>query len=319
MKKNGNGKSFRILDLYTRMMKGEILDKKEEAHKYGVDEKSIQRDIEEIKNYFSEQRNEQGQSYHVVYDREKKGYRIEQDNESCLSKSEVLAICKILLESRAFKKVEMEKVLKKIIRFNAPVTSQESINKLIKDELYHYVELRHGMVLTDKIWEIGQAIFLRKYIEIEYTRPKDKALVSRKLKPAAIMFSEYYFYLTAFIENEDVRNNFENPKDPFPTIYRMDRIKSLKVLNEKYTEVYKTRFDQGEFRKRIQFMYGGALKKVTFNYSGYDVDVVLDRLPTAKIVSVSDGIYEIEAEIFGTGIDMWIRSQGEFISKFRYL
>ena len=58
-------------------------------------------------------------------------------------------------------------------------------------------------------------------------------------------------------------------------------------------------------------MYGGELKKVKFEYSGTDVDAVLDRLPTAQIIKEEDGVYTITAEVFGKGIDMWLKSQGE--------
>ena len=44
-----------------------------------------------------------------------------------------------------------------------------------------------------------------------------------------------------------------------------------------------------------------------------DVDAVLDRLPTASIIDKDDEGYIIKAEVFGKGIDMWIRSQGEYI------
>ena len=79
------------------------------------------------------------------------------------------------------------------------------------------------------MWEIGQAIQLSKYIEIDYLRLKDKAIVKRKVKPVAIMFSEFYFYLTAFIDDEEVQKDFDVLNDSFPTIYRIDRIKKLKV------------------------------------------------------------------------------------------
>jgi hypothetical protein len=60
-------------------------------------------------------------------------------------------------------------------------------------------------------------------------------------------------------------------------------------------------------------MYGGKLQKVKFKYSGSDIDAVLDRLPTAKILSEEDGVYTVSAEVFGKGIDMWLRSQGEAV------
>ena len=50
-----------------------------------------------------------------------------------------------------------------------------------------------------------------------------------------------------------------------------------------------------------------------FTYSGPSVEAVLDRLPTAEIVSERDGVYEIRAEVFGKGIEMWLKSQGDFV------
>ena len=142
-------------------------------------------------------------------------------------------------------------------------------------------------------------------------RLKDKKYVIRKVEPVAILFSEFYFYMAAFIEDEKTKADFDVMDDSYPTIYRIDRIKKLKVLDEKYNIPYKNRFEEGEFRKRIQFMYGGKLRKIKFEYSGLSVEAVLDRLPTAKILSERDGVYTISAEVFGDGIDMWLRSQGE--------
>lgn len=49
---------------------------------------------------------------------------------------------------------------------------------------------------------------------------------SRRLQPVGLLFSEFYFYLTAFIEGIDRAEHFENADDPFPTIYRVDRIEN---------------------------------------------------------------------------------------------
>lgn len=58
-------------------------------------------------------------------------------------------------------------------------------------------------------------------------------------------------------------------------------------------------------------MYGGKLQRLRFKYKGYAVESVLDRLPTAKIETEENGVYTISAEVFGKGIDMWLRSQGD--------
>ena len=306
-------KIARILGIYTKLMNGGIVNKAEEARQYGVNERSIQRDIDDIREYFENETADIGFINSVIYDRSAKGYRLEQLYKTRLSNSEILAVCKILLDSRAFTKKEMLLLLDKLVECCVPQTNQKAVMDLISNEEFHYVEPRHHTVFIDKLWTLGQAIRASQYIEIDYMRTKDKKIVRRKLKPVAILFSEYYFYLTAFIDDKEVQENFDVLNDAFPTIYRLDRIKKLKLLDEKFHIPYSSRFEEGEFRKRIQFMYGGKLQKVKFEYSGTDVDAVLDRLPTSRIIKEEDGKYVIEAEVFGKGIEMWLRSQEEVV------
>ena len=69
-------------------------------------------------------------------------------------------------------------------------------------------------------------------------------------------------------------------------------------------------------RRRIQFMYGGELKKIRFLYTGPSLEAVLDRLPTARVLREVPGGYEVEAEVFsGNGLDMWLRSQGDWVQR----
>ena len=95
------------------------------------------------------------------------------------------------------------------------------------------------------------------------------------------------------------------------TMSRIDRIEDMQVTGEHFKIPYADRFEEGEFRKRVQFMYGGRLRKVKFEYCGESIEAVLDRLPTAEILSEEDGKYVEQAEVFGKGIDMGLRSQGE--------
>lgn len=313
MDESKGDKILRVLQIYTKLTEGCVINKTEEAVKYGVNERSIQRDIDDIRNFLDEDSERTGIINTVVYDRCVNGYRLETLYKLRLTNSEILAICKILLDSRAFKKSQMAEMLDKLITCCVPRSNQKLVKDLIRNEEFHYVEPRHKSEFIDRMWDIGQAIREARYIEIDYYRTKDKAIVYRKLQPVAIMFSEYYFYLTAFIEDNEVRKDFDVINDSFPTIYRIDRIKSLKVLDERFHTPYNDRFEEGEFRKRVQFMYGGKLHKVKFIYKGTDVDAVLDRLPTAQIIDEINGIYTISAEVFGKGIDMWLRSQGEYI------
>ena len=306
-------RSDRLLGIYTRLINGGIVNKTEEAAKYNVDERSIQRDIDSIRNFLANDVDESGVINSIIYDRVKKGFRLEHIYKIKLTNSEILAVCKILLESRSLTKDEMIPMLDKLISSCVPYENQKIVKDLIRNEEFHYVEPRHRTKFLDNMWTLGQAIRDCHYIEIDYTRTKDKKTVQRKLKPVAIMFSEYYFYLTAFIDDEKVKKDFDVINDSSPTIYRIDRIKNVQVLDERFHIPYSSRFEEGEFRKRVQFMMGGELQKVKFVYKGLDVDAVLDRLPTAQILDQDDRGFIIQAEVFGKGIDMWLRSQGDIV------
>ena len=300
-------KSARLLAVYARLLSGEALNRIALAGEYGVTVRSVQRDIESLRCFLAEQHLSQD----VIYDRRERAYRLVNSVPRGLSNSEILAVCKILLESRSMRRDEMMPILDKLIDCCVPEESKRAVTELIANEKHHYVEPHHGKHILDGLWEIGQAVKHRQVMEITYERMKEPRLVSRRVQPVGIMFSEYYFYLTAFLED---RTDFENPDDLFPTIYRLDRIRDFRVLNEHFSVPYRGRFEEGEFRKRVQFMYGGKLQTVQFVYTGPSIESVLDRLPTAEVLEEHDGAYTVQAEVFGKGIEMWLRSQGDNIA-----
>ena len=118
------------------------------------------------------------------------------------------------------------------------------------------------------------------------------------------MFSEYYFYLIAW---------FANDSKDFPAIFRVDRITNIKNLKQKFNIPYRNRFSDGEFRKRVQFMYAGELKHIKFEFNGPSVEAILDRIPTAEIIKSDGSKHTIKAECYGDGVLMWLRTQGDYV------
>ena len=298
---SAEAKSARLLNLYARFTSGQTLNKQALASEYGVTTRSIQRDMESLRCFLMET----GLPQEIVYDRGHGGYRMVSRVPSGLTNSEILAVCKILLESRSMRRDEMLPILDKLVDCAVPPEQRQAVKLLIGNEKLHYIEPHHGKSILNGLWEIGQAVKEQRVIEIEYERMKEP-------KPVGIMFSESYFYLTAFLENKD---NFENPDDLFPTIYRLDRIRSFEVLDEHFHVPYAGRIEEGEFRKRVQFMYGGKLERIKFRYTGPSLEAVLDRLPTAKVISEDADGWTLSAEVFGKGVEMWLRSQGDYIKE----
>lgn len=311
--KSGPVKADRILRIYLELSKGAVLEKKKLARQFHVTERSVQRDLSALRCFLAEEN--MGQD--IVYDRKKGGYCLRSITPCCLSNSEILAVCKILLESRSMRKEEMLPILDKLIDCCVPEQNKKLVQSLIANEKHHYLEPHHGKRILEGLWEIGQAVKHHQVMEIRYERLKEPKLVTRRIEPVGILFSEYYFYLTAFLQDVDRSTEFELADDLFPTIYRIDRIRSFQVLEESFQVPYKDRFEEGEFRKRIQFMYGGRLEHIRFRYTGPSLEAVLDRLPTAKVVEQDEDGYVIEAEVFGKGMEMWLRSQGSHVSMIR--
>ena len=145
-------KSERLLQIYSKLANGEILKKKELAQHFHVTERSIQRDIEALRCFFAEE----GLLQNVVYDKSTRGYRMENPALQTLENSEILAVCKILLERRSMVKEEMFPILDKLIWACTPLDRLNQVKDLISNERFHYVEPQHGRKFIESLWETAR-------------------------------------------------------------------------------------------------------------------------------------------------------------------
>lgn len=313
-----SSKNNRILDLYTRLTEGRIINKTEEAQRFGVDERSIQRDIDDIRAFLAEKQSDKATDSRMIdYDRRQKGFVMTGGEGSAMSNSEILAVSKILLASRAFTKKEISDILKKLVDGCVPLRNMRLVSELLSNEKFHYVELHHKSHIQDKLWELGTDIQEQNLLEITYMKGEHtEEVVERLIEPMAVLFSEYYFYLNAFIVERDKGGAWVHKYD-YPATFRIDRIRSYQRTGERFRVAYANRFEEGEFRKRIQFMYAGELMRIQLRFYGRNPEPVLDRLPTAQIIEQDEETCTISAEVYGRGILMWLLSQGNRIEVLR--
>lgn len=292
-------RGLRMLDIFERLNRGELLNKQDMVRYYGVGGKTIQRDIEDIRSYLADRRDVHV-SATIEYDRGAKGYRLTRFEREWLTNQETLALCKILLESRALEKTELRGLIEKLLTQASP-SDRAIAEDIIRSEYAAYVPLRHGKKLLESLWKISLAIHRHKEISFFYTR-KDGMSHRRKVKPLSIMFSEYYFYVIAIYEDADEGEVYRT--------FRIDRLADLKETGKTFRIPHNAKFHDGEFRKRVQYMYDGKMQTIRFNYFDSSIEHVLDRLPTAKAKKVADGVYDVTAEVSGKGILIWLLSQG---------
>lgn len=293
-------KKNRLLELFYRAVKGENLSVKGLAEEYGVSPKSISRDISEIKNFLSDSRELVGNT-EMKYAANSKTYYLEFEN--FLLSKELVALIEVMLGSRAFSKTDMLGIVAKLKSFTTH-RDRSVLNELISKELYHYIEVGHDCKsVIDNVWQLTRCINERIEISVEYYKAS-RNLVNRRLRPIAIMFSEYYYYLIAYHADKD---------DWKPLYFRVDRIVEIVEHRERFKVPKEHDFDEGALRNKIQFMFPGEYRKIKFAYDGSSVQAVLDKLPMAKIVDVDGQRKIIEAETYGVGINMFLLSQGSMI------
>lgn len=291
-------KAFRLLNMYERLNQGEALCKERLADDFGISLKTVQRDIDDLRAYLSEMHITERDAS-IRYDRSRNCYFMVRLEREWLTNEEAVALCKILLESRAFRKDELSGLIEKLILQISPADRRVA-EQIIRSEFYNYIPLRHNQKLLSPIWALSMCITRLAVIEFSYIR-QDGKRKKKRVKPVSILFSEFYFYLIAYAADDSV---------DYPIVFRIDRMSGIRETGEKFEIPYKDRFNESEFRKRVQFMYAGALKTVRFDYSGV-LEAILDRLPTARILGCRNGVYTISAETYGDGIYMWLRSQGD--------
>lgn len=296
-----NTKQYRVLEIFFRALRGEDISVQKLATEYNVSTKSVSRSISDLKAFLADNRELVGNT-ELEYSHKDKCYRLFMDE--FLSSKELFALVEVMIGARAFSRDELLILVDKLKRFTTG-EDKTKLAELIRKELYHYPEVKHDCEsVQDRLWQIISCITEKKEISIEYYR-MDRKWVTHRLRPASVMFTDYYFYLIAFMSEG---------KTDKPYYFRLDRIKNVTEHRKKFEANDIPGFDEGELRKRSLFMWPGELRTIRFEFSGPSVQAVLDKLPTAKIIErLSGNKYLIEAEVYGDGIKMWLLSQGAWV------
>lgn len=294
-------KSNRMLEVFFRALRGEPISTKKLALEYDVSTKSISRDINGIQMFLAEHR-ELMQNAELNYSYKDKAYTLNSDE--FLKNQELFALVKVLLGCRCFSKEEILSLIAKLKRFTT-TQNKQVLERVIRKEIYHYHEVKSDCrSVIEQLWKLISCMEEKQLITITYYK-MNREEVKRKIKPTSIMFSEYYFYLIAYLADDDTYE---------PRYFRVDRITAITEHREHYQLERIHDFDEGDLREKNQFMFPGKTMKIRFSFSGLSLQAILDRLPTAKVVEKNGNTSIIEAEVnHGRGIIMYLLSQGAWV------
>lgn len=287
-----SGSATRQLTIYQTLLTGAPVTKKDLVERFDVDERSIQRDISNIRNFIAEENLE----LELEYRRSTKAYQLVGKTQT-FGKAHVLALIKILLASRAFNKDETEQLIELLLARLEP-GEQRELNWIIKNEQSNYLPLTSATELLKPLWDFSLYIVRSQAVDITYTKQRGEK-VTRTIVPKAIIFSDYYFYVVSY-----------NPKYDNDLFYRLDRIKEWHPSDEKIKVEHKDRYEDGKLRKKIQYMTPGDQKKIRFEFTGI-LEAALDRFPMSKVIENDGKKALLEVETIDQGAKMWLLSQGK--------
>lgn len=288
---SGTDKVTRILDLYTRLHLGEEINKSAFSIEHNINERSTDRDIEDIRIFLSET-----YSYRELnYDKNKKVYYLTNCSKNSLSSVEVVTLLKILINSRALRIDEMSGMVNSILSL-VSFYDKDKIKKLISTEIENYVPPKHNKAILKMQWDLNESIAKMQKVKLKYKK-MNGSLVERIVLPLSVIVSEYYFYLIAYIDGKEYK---------YPAFFRLDRIYSFIVLDEYYSKDLLSKYNVGEMRKFIKFMHGGDLIEVKLKVKEKDLNMILDQLPNAEIIENKKDFIVIKANVFKDGFIKWL-------------
>ncbi len=129
MGRDSEDKAGRILSIYTRLKQGKVIYKQEESIRYGVAERTIQRDIVDMQCFLQEHASMFGEIQEIIYEKTLADYLLQTKKKTKLDEKDLLTVAKILLESRALTKQELYPIIHKLIH----LCSNEADMKLLRE------------------------------------------------------------------------------------------------------------------------------------------------------------------------------------------
>lgn len=285
----------RVLTLFCRLLNRERLNMRNIANEFGKTERSVARDFRTIRDVLSELH----ESEKLVFDRNDESYYLCRSANPGCNCMDAMAFLKVLCGSRAFCQDEMHRLVD-VLRSSFPELNGREFYMAVKDELNGYVEPLHHKSLVKLHWDLTVCVMNRNKLRIAYCR-HDGRQVERDVLPVQIVFSEFYFYLVAFLYGETY---------DYPAFFRLDRIERFEVLGKARRTEKQANFHFGEMRPSVQFMYAGRLTDITFRCKTYAMEAVLDRMADYRVVRETADTMLVTAKAFDEGFLRWALMQG---------
>ena len=291
--KNGNILYIlNVLKKYTdeehMLSAAEIQEKIKEIYDVDIDTRTIRRNINLLKiklEYDISTREENG-----------KGYYINRNPDTDFEPGEIRAI----IDNFSYANYIVPSIAKEIIKKCKNMQNVYENKKLVNYKIYANDSKTENMEVIKNIEDISDAIVNLNKIKFEYWKYKmmdklEKVIVSKPVvTPFAIIYNKQEFYMIGVKEGQD---KFYN--------YRIDRIKNLKILNEKRT-IKKTQREIQEFAESNVEMFGGEKEEIEAVCSMFLLDTVFEQFgKNITIIKKDEDSFRLVVDANRLGFKFW--------------
>ncbi len=206
-------KITRILILYSMLAKGNKVYKSIFSMEHEINERSFDRDIEDIRLFLSEiySPNE------LVFDKAENAYYITGQTRSEIDSGEAYVLAKTLLGSKALRKDEAEGIVESLI---GVVSNKEAriLKSKLSNDVISYDGGKHDKAILKFIRDLSNCIFENKYIKMKY-HISEQNVQEIEVYPKDIQCENSQFVLYA-----------SKTKADNPTKYLIDKIEEFEII-----------------------------------------------------------------------------------------
>lgn len=286
-------KITRILLLYSKLTKGEEINKTVFCFENDCSPRTFDRDIEDIRLYLSESFS----LMELTYDRGRNTYFIAGTKRLELEPMEYLFVERILKDTAVLRKDEFEILTSHLL---SNTENGTTLNSFKSEVCNCYESPLHNKALLKIHGDLVSIIRAKKCIRVKYFKTNGEE-VKRDVIPCAVKYDLGYLYLIGYRENK---------MDDYPAYFRLDRIYSFDVIrSQTSTEQEKVKSYMESYFSGITQMYGGDFIEITLECKEKYFSYIHDKFRSAKILNQNKEVLTIKICAFEDGFVKWMMSQ----------
>lgn len=286
-------KITRILFLFSKLSRGERVNKITFCMEADCLPRTFDRDIEDIRLYLSEM----FYSDELIYDRRENNYYLLKGQRQPLEKMEYLFIERLLLDTGVLRKDELDGLLSRLAQNTDNSTSIIAHkNELLKS----YVEAVGKVPILKMSGDLQNVIGAGRVIEINYKKADGDAM-KKTLIPCMLKYESGCLYLIAYRYGENER---------YPRYYRVDRIISFVIKGEQKSQERAKVYEYiGKSSSEGTMPYGGKVAEIVLECDKEYYPYVCDRFRAAELREEKTGSVVLKIKTFEDGFIKWFLGQ----------